>query len=315
MNRLVSLGDMYEMWYDGKSKKLCQTMSRALKGQVQDDWQKLVNDQDDWDKNKQKEKFIRMLTQISQRTFCPKAFKQQCKVMENWSINIPETSLCIGTYWLIQINWMLPFLGIGAKLYDTAELNKIFVKSLSPKAMQKYVGDGGDDLDNITDILDMISMIDLKLSLKREVAALKQQQNKSKSGNQQSNNKGKSNNGESKGEKKMPCRKHDGKHDWRYCPDNKNQRPQSKCKKEKEKSQNKDLHSTKGNNATTKKTLVVQIDETSEAKNNPYQDLNYSLDDGLAMMVQASDIKQVNGITTVELPDKEGKRPRNNHLN
>ncbi len=38
MNRLVSLGDKYEMWEDGKSKKLCQTMSRALEGQVQDDW-------------------------------------------------------------------------------------------------------------------------------------------------------------------------------------------------------------------------------------------------------------------------------------
>ncbi len=91
--------------------------------------------------------------------------------------------------------------------------------------MQKYIGDGGDDLDDITDILDMMSMIDLKLSLKQEVAALEQQQNKLKSGNQQSKNKGKSNNGESKGEKKMPCRKHDGKHDWRDCPDNKNRRP------------------------------------------------------------------------------------------
>jgi regulatory protein YycI of two-component signal transduction system YycFG len=34
MNRLVSLGDMYEMWEDGKSKKLCQAMARALEGQV-----------------------------------------------------------------------------------------------------------------------------------------------------------------------------------------------------------------------------------------------------------------------------------------
>ena len=61
MNRMVSLGDMYEMWEDGKSKKLCQTMSRALEGQVRDDWQELVDDRDDWDKNEQKEKFIRML--------------------------------------------------------------------------------------------------------------------------------------------------------------------------------------------------------------------------------------------------------------
>jgi hypothetical protein len=76
MNQLVSLGDMYKMWEDKKSKKFCQTMSRALKGQVQDDWQELVNDQDDWDEDEQKKKFIRMLQNLGSRTFGPKVFKQ-----------------------------------------------------------------------------------------------------------------------------------------------------------------------------------------------------------------------------------------------
>jgi hypothetical protein len=61
MNRLVSLGDMYKMWEDRKSKKLCQTMLRALEGQVRDDWQELVNDRDNWNEDEQKKKFIRML--------------------------------------------------------------------------------------------------------------------------------------------------------------------------------------------------------------------------------------------------------------
>ena len=53
---------------------------------------------------------------------------------------------------------------------------------------------------------------------------------------------------------------------------------------------------------------MVRIDE-SEAKNNRYHDLNYSSDDGSAMMVQTSNSnKQVNGITIVEVPDKEGRR-------
>ncbi len=118
---------------------------------------------------------------------------------------------------------MLPYLWIGAKSYDAKNLNKIIVKSLSPKAMQKYVGDSGDNLDDITDILALMSIIDSKLSLKREVTALEQQQNKMKSGNQQSKDKAKLTNGESKskGERKMPCHKHDGEHDYRDCPDNK----------------------------------------------------------------------------------------------
>jgi hypothetical protein len=110
--------------------------------------------------------------------------------MKNGSIKIPKTSLRVGTYRLIQINRMLPYLGIGAKLYDAKNLNKIIVKSLSPKAMQKYVGDGGDNLDDINNILDLMSLINSKLSLKREVVALEQQQNKMKSGNQQSKDKG-----------------------------------------------------------------------------------------------------------------------------
>jgi hypothetical protein len=48
---------MYEMWEDGKSKKLCQTTSRAWEGQVRDDWHELVNNQDNWDEDEQKKKF------------------------------------------------------------------------------------------------------------------------------------------------------------------------------------------------------------------------------------------------------------------
>ncbi len=83
----------------------------------------------------------------------------------------------------------------------------------------------------------------------------------------------------------MPCHKHDGEHDYRDCPDNKNRRPQSESKKEKEKSQKKGLHFTKKSDET-KKTPIVKINE--KPKVNHYADLDYSSDDGSAMMVQAS---------------------------
>jgi hypothetical protein len=152
MNRMVSLWQMYDMWNDAaKAKKLCQTMSRALEGQVRDDWQELVNDRANWNAAQQKEKFLTMLQGLGQQTFGPKAFKQQCKVSEDGKIKISETNSRIGTYRLIQINRMLPFLGVCAKLYGVEDLNKIIAKSLSPKAMQKYVGDNGDELDNLDD--------------------------------------------------------------------------------------------------------------------------------------------------------------------
>jgi hypothetical protein len=69
------------------------------------------------------------------------------------------------------------------------------------------------------------------------------------------------------------------------------------------------LHSIQKEDATTKKTPIVRVDE-SEAENNRYHDLDYSSDDSSAMMVQAleNNNKLVTGITVVELPDKNGKR-------
>ena len=55
--------------------------------------------------------------------------------MEDGMLKIPENNLRVGTYRLIQINKMLPFLGLQAKSYDIGDLNKIIVKSLSPRAM------------------------------------------------------------------------------------------------------------------------------------------------------------------------------------
>ncbi len=58
MNRIVNLEDLYNMFENGKSKKLAQTMSRALDGQVRDDWIKIINDVNNWDNNDEKKDFI-----------------------------------------------------------------------------------------------------------------------------------------------------------------------------------------------------------------------------------------------------------------
>ncbi len=77
MNRMVSLGEMSQMWEDRKSRKLCQVMARALDGQAREDWQELVNEQnDDWDEEEQKRKFIQMPQSLGLAKFDPKAFKQ-----------------------------------------------------------------------------------------------------------------------------------------------------------------------------------------------------------------------------------------------
>ncbi len=94
---MVTLGDLYEVWENEKLKKLAQTMLQALEGQVRYDWQEIMSEQDNCDKDKQKQKFVQMLQTLGTKTFGPNAFIQLCKVMENGNIKIPEQSLCIGT--------------------------------------------------------------------------------------------------------------------------------------------------------------------------------------------------------------------------
>ncbi len=68
----------------------------------------------------------------------------------------------------------------------------------------------------------------------------------------------------------------------------------------------KDLHSTKSSSTTSKKMPMVTINE--KQNENHYADLDYQSDDddGSAMMVQATNNKQVNGITVIQLQGQNG---------
>ena len=79
MSRIVGLGNSYELWENGDSKKLAQTLNRALTGQVKDDWEEILeNEVNDWN-NVDRDAFVQLLQKLGPETFGPKAFKQQCK--------------------------------------------------------------------------------------------------------------------------------------------------------------------------------------------------------------------------------------------
>ncbi len=154
-----------------------------------------------------------------------------------------------------------------------------------------------------------MSIIETNLQLKKEVKALEEEKQQKQKSNQHSNNKGKKS-GEAKGEqKKNPCRKHDGAHNFKDCPDNPHKKGSSNkpaSKSGKEKSIKKDLHLTKGSDSNTKKTHTVVFNESK----NHYANLNYLLDDdGSAMMVLAlkNNNKQLIGTTVIEVPSQDGK--------
>jgi hypothetical protein len=186
--------------------------------------------------------------------------------------------------------------------------------------MRKYIESGGDDLEDQTDILELMTQLDTKFWLKKQFA----EQEKKASGNNNNNNnnnRGKSNNQSGKngksgnGGKKStnPCRKHDGAHEWKDCPDNNNnkEKGQSKSKSDKEGKSNKspkgDLHFT--NSGSSKKASPAGcISGTSETVEYD-ADLQYS-DDKSALMVQSVDVDTpaVNAITVIEVPASDGAR-------
>ena len=136
--------------------------------------------------------------------------------------------------------------------YNIEEMNKVIIKSLHPKAMVKYVGEGGDNLEDKQDILELMTQIDKKFKLKAKASALKRKTNQKE---QHSNHsKEKSSNNSSKKGGKNPCRKHDDEHEWKDCPDYKPpNKVKEKFKKGDGKAIKKDLHST------TNKAIIVKM--------------------------------------------------------
>ena len=65
-NRRV--GDLYDMWQDGDSRKLSQSMHRALTGQVKKDWSRIIGEVTDWNDIDRSE-FVRLLQRLATKTF------------------------------------------------------------------------------------------------------------------------------------------------------------------------------------------------------------------------------------------------------
>jgi hypothetical protein len=160
---------------------------------------------------------------MNQTSFGPKAFTDQCKAMEKGKIKISESNLQKRTEWLFQINKIIINLGIYTHEQSIKELNKIIIESFPPKAMVKYIVHWRRRwwLRRQARYLELMMRIDNKFRLKAEAALLEKKANPKHDHSNKNSNKEK---GESKGEqeKKHPCRKHNGKHKYRDCPEKDN---------------------------------------------------------------------------------------------
>jgi hypothetical protein len=216
--------------------------------------------------------FIQLLQRLGTQIFGPTTFKTQCRAMEKGDIKIPEGDLRAGTHQMFQINRFLPYLGIYGEEYLLTELNKIIVKSLPTMAQRKYLIEGGNDLEDQADILEMMTQLNKKFRLKKEFAELEKNNNNNNNNNgksnQSSNGNNKGGNGGRKKSTSNPCRKYDGAHEWKDCPDNKsNNKSKSDKDASKEKKSKGDLYLSQAANEPAKKTtLVVRVGKPTSSK-------------------------------------------------
>ena len=97
---------------------------------------------------------------------------------------------------------------------------KVVLRTLKPSARLKYINMGGPKLHNKTDIIELVSEISEILDAEQEVEQERRQKGNHNDGNH--NRGGNQANAQSNKDKRdnAPCRKHEGKHKWKDCPDN-----------------------------------------------------------------------------------------------
>ncbi len=127
---------------------------------------------------------------------------------------------------IIRINKCLLFYEVGATDYSNKELiKKIIAWNLPGQIQIKFVSKGGDQETGLDKVKSLINACAKTVEVQKEYKKFKKSKNKDMS----SKKKGDQNNSKEKAgktnSKPNPCRKHNGEHKWKDCPDNhKNQK-------------------------------------------------------------------------------------------
>jgi hypothetical protein len=77
-SRIFELGNSYELWENVDSRKLAQSLNRALSGQVKDNWKEILGDDNNW-RDVDKDRFVQMLQKLGAKRFGPMLINSNAK--------------------------------------------------------------------------------------------------------------------------------------------------------------------------------------------------------------------------------------------
>ena len=80
MKQIIELGDTYDLWTGGKTKKLAQVLARALNGKPRSKWTYLMSERVTWtEPGGMRKPLIRMFQELSTELFGDDAFQKHKK--------------------------------------------------------------------------------------------------------------------------------------------------------------------------------------------------------------------------------------------
>ena len=227
---LLKLGDRYELFNDGKWKKLCRLGGRALEGRCADVWAEVVEtvrNHGAGDETAQRNKFRKLIQKMNARYLGEDAYDDQRDAMEKGELKYEGHDHEQLAERLFQINKDLELFHEVADQFSIRDMaRKIIPRNLKTAARLKYNDKDGPDLTSKEDIIKLCRKITKNLNEEKEVERERKQKekmrNEQKSNSSSSKNSSNNGNGNSDKEKKesAPCRIHDEAHKWKDCPNN-----------------------------------------------------------------------------------------------
>jgi hypothetical protein len=222
--QLLKLGDRYDLFENGSWKILCQIGGRALEGQSEKYWTDIVEGvhTHSWgDSDVQRKKFKKLIQKVNSKYLGKDAIEEQCDAMEYGDLTYDGHDHTSVMERLFEINEDLELFGKEVGKFTIPEkARRVIPNTLKNAASLRFYDKGGEDLRDANEIIKLCRKITTFLKREHNVSS-----NRTGSGgqNNRTNSKGGNsgnNSSNNSNSSSAPCKKHDGAHLWKDCPDN-----------------------------------------------------------------------------------------------
>ena len=212
---LLKFGSRYDLFQYGRWKLLGQIGGRALKGRIARYWSDIVEgttNHSRGDSATQQAKFLKLIKKVNVKYFGKDAADDQKTAMLRGELRCNDQDYEKIAERLFEINKDLELLSDDIEKFSIREMAKLIIpENLKYQAKLKFVDKGGKNLRDEEEIIDLCRDIKEVLSIERQKDRCYNHHN---SGSHQLSAE------EKEKHDSAPCRKHDGAHKWKECPDN-----------------------------------------------------------------------------------------------